>query len=168
MDNEPYVDSHIPDAAKHCLCSEWQSCFPLCAWERDDAFCDSNCEQVGGKQGSLPRGLLKLSLFKVWGNNNVAAQVKICLWLCVPCTPCLSSQKSPLKSQLLFVCWVQTFSHGHGKGTKTNTRVGHYLQLGWMAVDVSCIHIVSGNNNAFHLQKAVQFMKPFMYLSCIL
>ena len=43
-----------------------------------------------------------------------------------------------------------------------------HLQLGWMAVDISCIHIVSGNNNnAFHLQKALQFMKPFMYISCI-
>lgn len=50
--------------------------FPLGTWERDDALSDSNCEQVGGKQGSLPRGLLKLSLFKLEGNNVLAAEVK--------------------------------------------------------------------------------------------
>jgi hypothetical protein len=39
--------------------------FPLRVWERDDASRDSNCKQVGRKQWSLARGLLKLSLFKV-------------------------------------------------------------------------------------------------------
>lgn len=56
----------------------------------------------------------------------MTAQVKIYLLLCVQRTPCLSTQKSQLKSQLLFVYWVQTVSHGHGKGTKENTLVGHY------------------------------------------
>lgn len=51
----------------------------------------------------------------------MAAQVKIYLLLRVQCTPCLSIQKSQLKSQLLFVCWIQTLSHGRGKGTKENT-----------------------------------------------
>lgn len=55
--------------------------FPLGMWERDDAFSDSKCEQVGGKQRSLPRGLLKLSLFKLRGNNTLAAQMKTYLLL---------------------------------------------------------------------------------------
>lgn len=52
--------------------------------------------------------------------------MKTYLLLCVQCTPCLSTQKSQLKSQLLFMYWVQMLSHSHGKGTKENTLVGCY------------------------------------------
>lgn len=90
-------------------------------WERDDACSDSNCEQVGGKQRSFPRGLLKLSLFKLRGNNTLAAQRKTYLLLWVRWTPCLSTQNSQWKLQLLFVC-AQRLSHSRGKGTKENNR----------------------------------------------
>lgn len=78
--------------------------FPLGMWERDDAFSDSNCEQVEGRQRSFPRGLFKLSLFKLRGNNTLAAQMKTYLWLWVRWAPCWSTQNSQWKLQLLFVC----------------------------------------------------------------
>lgn len=93
--------------------------FPLGMWERDDAFSDSKCEQVGGKQRSLPRGLLKLSLFKLGGNNTLAAQTKTYLLLWVQCAPWSPTHNSWWKLQLLFVC-AQRLSLRHGKGTKGN------------------------------------------------
>lgn len=64
MHNEPYADPCIPDTAESSLCSGWQSCFPT-GHVGERWRTDSNWDQVGAKQGSLPRGLLKLSLLNL-------------------------------------------------------------------------------------------------------
>lgn len=56
------------------------------------------------------------------------------------CSPCWSSPNTQWRSQLLFVC-VQRPSRRRGKGTKENSPARWlHLQLGWMVVDVNCIH----------------------------
>lgn len=93
----------------------------------------------------------------------MAAQVKICLWLASPCTPCLSSQKSPLKSQLLFVCWVRYSPMAMAK-EQDKYRVGHYLQLGqWRLMSAASI-LYLGIIMLFHLAESCTVYEAFMYL----
>lgn len=149
---------------KYSLCSGWQSCFPIGhVGEPMTHFLTVTANRWGEKQGSLPRGLVKLSLFSL-------EEIKPCLprWKPICCYAFSVHLADPLRmlneDHSCYLCCVQRLSRHRGKGTKENNPARWlHLQQGWMVADVNCIHTALEEEECFSLPQSFVFGSVPLY-----
>lgn len=126
-------------------------------------FLTVTANRWGEKQGSLPRGLVKLSL-----SSLEEIKPRLPRWKPICCYAFSVHLADPLQrlneDHSCYLCCVQRLSRRRGKRTKENNPARWlHLQLGWMVADVSCIHTALEEEECFSLTQSFAFGSDPLY-----